>query len=162
GGRGDPGQRLDARSVRSPLRRHATAPTRQPEQELMARSWMCAVGLLAAAAVSSTCALAQTRAVTPGWQEVTINKEGGAVAVQSRIDSDVVALKLSGGQVEVRRTDIPIFAVDKVDLSLDHMALTDAARGKGADVALAAYRDFVTADLVKRGWKEATAERAKI
>jgi hypothetical protein len=122
---------------------------------------MSAAWLLVAASIPSTCALAQTRPVTPGWQELTVNKEGSGVAVQSRIDTDMISLKLSGGQVEVRRTDIPIFAVDKVNLSLDHMALTDALRGKGADAALAAYRDFVTADLVKRGWKEATAERAK-
>jgi hypothetical protein len=122
---------------------------------------MSAAWLLVAASISSTCALAQTRPVTPGWQELTVNKEGSGVAVQSRIDTDVISLKLSGGQVEVRRTDIPTFAVDKVNLSLDHMALTDVVRGKGADAALAAYRDFVTADLVKRGWKEATAERAK-
>jgi hypothetical protein len=120
-----------------------------------------AVWLLAAAAASSTCGAAEMRPVTPGWQEVAVNKESGAVAIQSRIDSDVISLKL-GEQVEVLRTDPTLLAVDKRRIVLDHMALADAWRGKSADAALAAYRDFVNADLQKRGWKEVAAERAKV
>ena len=127
----------------------------------MARSSMSVIWLLVVA-VSSTCAAAEMRPVTPGWQELAVAKESAGIAITSRIDADVVSLKLGGGQVEVLRTDSALFAVDKRRIVLDHMALVDALRGKGADAALAAYRDFVNADLQKRGWKEVAAERTKI
>jgi hypothetical protein len=126
----------------------------------MARSLMSAVWLVAAATIACTCVAAEVRPFTPGWQELTVAKESGGVAVQSRIDADVIGLKLRGGQVEVLRTDLPIFAVDKHQLGLEHLALVAALRGK-PDAALSAYRDFVNSDLEKRGWKEATGERAK-
>jgi hypothetical protein len=126
----------------------------------MARSLMSAVWLIAAANVASPCAAAEMRPFTPGWLELTVAKESGGVAVQSRIDSDVIGLKLRGGQVEVLRTDLPIFAVDKLQLGLEHLALVAALRGK-PDAALSAYHDFVNSDLQKRGWKEAAAERAR-
>jgi hypothetical protein len=127
----------------------------------MARSWMSAVWFIAAATVSSTCSSAEVRPVAPGWQELTIAREKDSAALTSRIDSDAISLKLGGGQVEVLRADLPIFSVDKLEIWLDHMALVGALRGKPADAALTAYRDFIIADLQKHGWKEVATERAK-
>ena len=117
--------------------------------------------VLAAAVVSSTGAAAQPRPVAPGWQELAVTKETAGIAVQSRIDSEVVGLKFNGGNVEVLRTDPPLLAVDKRRIMLDHVALAEAMRSKSADDTLGAYRDYVNADLQKRGWREVAAERAK-
>jgi len=117
--------------------------------------------VLAAAVVSATGAAAQPRPVAPGWQELAVTKETAGIAVQSRIDSEVVGLKFNGGNVEVLRTDPPLLAVDKRRIMLDHVALAEAMRSKSADDTLGAYRDYVNADLQKRGWREVAAERAK-
>jgi hypothetical protein len=116
--------------------------------------------VLVASAASSTPGAAELRPTVPGWQELVVAKETAGIAVQSRISSAAIALKFGGGNAEVLRTDPALFAVDKLRIVLDHFALVDVLRGKPADATLGAYRDFVNADLQKRGWREVATERA--
>jgi hypothetical protein len=122
-------------------------------------SLLSAIYLLAAAAMPSTSDAAELRPVSPGWQEVAVEKnEAGNVKLQSRAASAAIGLNLGSG-AEVLRTDPTIFGVDKLRIVVDHAALVDALRGKPAAAALSAYRDFVNADLQKRGWREVMTER---
>jgi hypothetical protein len=121
------------------------------------------VASLSCAPVLSCCgSAAGLRPIAPIWQEIAISEEGGATVVRSRAGSETIALRMAGRQVKVLQNDRPFFAVDKLRILLDRLALADAFRGKPADVVLAAYRDYVNADLGRRGWRELTEERANI
>ena len=124
----------------------------------MARLLILSVLLLTAAHLSPGDA-AETRPTAPGWQEVAIAKDGPAITVTSRLNSDVISLKLGGGHVDVLRNQPALFSIDKRRVSVDHVALIEPLRRGLPDAALAAYREFVNADLQKRGWKEVAAER---
>jgi hypothetical protein len=125
------------------------------------RSLTSAICLIAAAsALPPISGAAELRPTAPGWQELVVAKEAGGMKVQSRIEAAAIGLNLGNGNIEVLRTDpAAIVAVDKLRIVLDHVALVDALRGKPAAAALGAYRDFVNADLQKRGWREVAAER---
>ena len=105
---------------------------------------------------------ADLRPIAPTWQELDISsQENGATVVRSRAGTESIALRL-GGKVEVLQKDRPYFKVDDREIALDHLTLVDVWRNKSAEEALAAYRDYVNADLKRRGWRELTAERTKI
>ena len=89
-------------------------------------SLLSAIYLLAAAAMPSTSDAAELRPVSPGWQEVAVEKnDAGNVKLQSRAASAAIGLNLGSG-AEGLRTDPTIFAVDKLRIVLDHAAATGA------------------------------------
>jgi hypothetical protein len=123
---------------------------------LSAATW-----LAAALVLSSPGRAADLRPVVSAWQQLALNQDGTGVSLLSNIGTGAIALKFNNAQAKVLRNDPTLISVGDRRVTVDHLGIDNAFRTKPRDALLAAYHDFVSADLQRRGWKEAVSERAK-
>ena len=96
-----------------------------------------------------------------GWQQLAINQDATGVSLSSNIGTGAIALKFNSTQAKVLRNDPTFISVGDRRVTVDHLEVDNAFRGKPGDAVLAAYHDFINADLQRRGWKEVVSERTK-
>ena len=128
---------------------------------MICRLLFAAAWIAAAVVLSSSGHAADVRPVVSAWQQLTLNQDGTGVSLSSNIGTGAIALKFSNAQTQVLRNDPTLISVADRRVSVDHLRLDEAFRNKPADAVLAAYHDFINADLQRRGWKEVVSERAK-